>query len=91
MSHVYRCCRCKEIKPAEEYKYYSNGQRSAYCKACEADYKSDKSKLAQVKTNKRQYIIRSFKSLCALMKPVELDNLLFDLKKIREEYGDNDS
>lgn len=86
---VKKCAQCGEIKDIREFRLSRKQQkRSAYCKKCEGidinEYKA-KTRKACIKNQ----IKKNWTELCASMDLTELDNELYNLKKIWKQVQDN--
>lgn len=88
---MYTCARCKDTKPEKEFRKFKNGNHCSYCKSCEVDYTRERRRNSEQKTHKKSYILKTFRILCEIMEPAEIDCLLYQLKQIKEEVMGNDS
>lgn len=85
---VRRCVRCNKQKPETEFRWMPTHDRyCSYCKACEVEYVREHRKILDAGKiqNKKTYMKKVFRELCQNMDAAACDNLLYDLKKIKEE------
>lgn len=83
-----RCVRCNQRKPPQDFRWLPKHHRfCSYCRKCEVEYVREHRKIknsGQVQ-NKKTYMKKTFRELCNYMDNAALDNLLYDLRKIKEE------